>query len=424
MCQGVLQRPDLALRPPDLVVKLVSSSLKLLLLLRGLDHVMSLAVLVLPLLLLNFVHHILIFALEVVDLLFPLCELECCLVPLVFHPTELGLEHVGVHLDLLLALLHADLQLLLPVFQAVQVLGLGVEVLPQPLDLEPEDVVLHEALLLLLHRHLHGAVHYGVLELKLLHGTLHALRVLLDRGQGPVGVLQLGVLPLDLCAEDAVEVLLLLQLLLQRFHLLVELLTLLHRALARHSRHLPLHQLGLEVHGIEKLLLPLPFLVKAADLELEVLDRGLGAADLAEGVRLVGPEAVELLALLVESVFGSLHLLLHHLLVGQHLRARLLRLLAPLVLVLAALDSVLQTSRVLVALILELLVLVLAQFKASDHLRMLVPRVCLLSLASTELVSHHLDFILEASHRALDVHMVQTDADKLPICLLDGLLHL
>mmetsp|Transcript_105807 Transcript_105807/g.329876 ORF Transcript_105807/g.329876 Transcript_105807/m.329876 type:complete len:205 (-) Transcript_105807:1403-2017(-) len=204
---------------------------------------MRLAVLVLTILLLHFVHYILVLALQIVDLLLPLGQLDGRLVPLLLGPAELRLEDVGVDLDLLLPLLHADLQLLLPVLQAVQVLRLGVKRLPEALHLQPEDVMLHEGLLLLLHRLLHCPVDDGILQLELLHGALHLLGVLLDGGKGPVGVLQLGVLALDLRAEDAVEVLLLLHLLLQLLHLFVELLTLLHRALARDARDLPLHEL-------------------------------------------------------------------------------------------------------------------------------------------------------------------------------------
>ena len=37
-----------------------------------------------------------------------------------------------------------------------------------------------------------------------------------------------------------------------------------------------MHELGLEVHGVEKLLLPLPLDVEPLDLVLQVLDRGPG----------------------------------------------------------------------------------------------------------------------------------------------------
>ena len=47
-----------------------------------------------------------------------------------------------------------------------------------------------------------------------------------------------------------------------------------------------MHELGLEVHGVEKLLLPLPLDVEPLDLVLQVLDRGPGTEDLAESRRL------------------------------------------------------------------------------------------------------------------------------------------
>mmetsp|Transcript_41567 Transcript_41567/g.109723 ORF Transcript_41567/g.109723 Transcript_41567/m.109723 type:complete len:227 (-) Transcript_41567:1139-1819(-) len=194
--------------------------------------------------------------------------------------------------------------------------------------------MLHEHLLLVLHDPRHVAVHDGVLELELLHDFLHGLRVLLDDHERPVGVLHVRILPPALRRKDAVEALLLHQLLVEHLDLAVEVVPLLHGALAGDARHLALHQLRLEIHGVEQLLLALALLVQAADLEREVLDRGLGAADLSEGGGLVRAELVEVLALLVEAFLRHLHLLLDGLQGVEHLLPSLLGVRALLVLVL------------------------------------------------------------------------------------------
>mmetsp|Transcript_97694 Transcript_97694/g.252836 ORF Transcript_97694/g.252836 Transcript_97694/m.252836 type:complete len:762 (+) Transcript_97694:265-2550(+) len=422
VAQGVLQGPDLALRAPDLVVQVVALALHLLLLLGGLDHVVSLAHLLLAVLFFDLAHHVVVLALQGVDFLLALGQLDRALVPLLLNTAQLHPQHVRVHLDLLLALLHADLQLLLPVLQAEHVLGLVVQVLAQALHLQAEDVVLHQRLLLVLHGGGHSAIDNGVLELELLHGPLHALVVLLDARQRAVGVLEVRVLPLDLCRQDRVQVLLLLHLPVEGLDLAVELVPLLHRALAGDARHLALHQLRLEVDGVEQLLLTLPLLVQAADLKLEVLDRGLSATDLAKGVGLVRAEAVQLLALLVEGVLGALHLLLDHFQAVKHLLVRLLSVRALLVLRFRRVDRIVKPTLVRLQLAELRLVLLLTQLEAPGGHGMLVLRVVLLTLGGAELVLHDIHLVLERIQRTLGLLVVHADPHKLPVRLLDFLL--
>mmetsp|Transcript_6561 Transcript_6561/g.18356 ORF Transcript_6561/g.18356 Transcript_6561/m.18356 type:complete len:297 (-) Transcript_6561:1140-2030(-) len=295
---------------------------------------MRLAQILLSLLLLDLVRHVLVLALEVENLLLPVGELDRSLVPLVLDTAQLRLQDLRVHLDFLLALLHADLELLLPVLKPVEGLVLRIQLLLQPLHLEPEDVVLHEGLLLLLHGLCDCAIDDRVLQLELLHHPLHALVVLLDAGHHAVHGFQVRVLALYLGGEDRVEALLFTQLLVEFLDLPVEVLLLLDGPLARDTRNLALHQLGLVVHRVEELLLPLPLLVEPADLELEVLDGGLRPADLAEGRGLLSPKPVELLAFFVEAVLRGLHLLLNSLEIVEHVGSCLLRVPAFLVLLL------------------------------------------------------------------------------------------
>jgi len=58
--------------------------------------------------------------------------------------------------------------------------------------------MLHHGLLLVLDRLCNCTVHDGVLQLQLFHGSLHALALLLDVAEIPLGIFQLGVLAFDL----------------------------------------------------------------------------------------------------------------------------------------------------------------------------------------------------------------------------------
>mmetsp|Transcript_31278 Transcript_31278/g.85948 ORF Transcript_31278/g.85948 Transcript_31278/m.85948 type:complete len:203 (+) Transcript_31278:416-1024(+) len=125
--EGVFQRAYPTLCFSDLLVEFVTLPLQLFLFLGSLDHVVCLALLLLALFLLHLVHHVFVLHLQSIDLLFTFGQFNGGLVPFVLVGAKLRLEHVSVDLDLLFSLLHANLQLLLPVLQAVHILGLRVQ---------------------------------------------------------------------------------------------------------------------------------------------------------------------------------------------------------------------------------------------------------------------------------------------------------
>mmetsp|Transcript_36800 Transcript_36800/g.104784 ORF Transcript_36800/g.104784 Transcript_36800/m.104784 type:complete len:226 (-) Transcript_36800:1107-1784(-) len=223
--------------------------------------------------------------------------------------------------------------------------------------------MLHEGLLLVLDRRLHRPIHDRALKLKLLHDALHGFALLLDVGQVPVGVLQLRILPLDLRRQHGVQALLVVQALFEILGLAIELVPLLDCSLAGDSRDLPLHQLGLEVHGVQQFLLPLPFLVQPANLELQVLYGRLRPANLAERVGLLRAQLVEFLTLLVQHLLRTLHLLLDRLECVQHVLAGPLDILAPLVFVLSLAHCELKPSLVGLELLLHVRRLLLAELQ-------------------------------------------------------------
>mmetsp|Transcript_19738 Transcript_19738/g.35071 ORF Transcript_19738/g.35071 Transcript_19738/m.35071 type:complete len:310 (+) Transcript_19738:425-1354(+) len=241
--QRIFQRTDFLLSPSDLVVQLVAPALQLFLFLSSLDHVVSLAHILLSIFFLHLAHDVLVLALQSVDLLLPLGKFDGCLVPLLLGRSELGAQDLCVNLDLLLTLLHTDVKLLFSVLQAVQVLRLGVEVLLQALDLQTQDVVLHQSFFLVLDSSGHCSVHDRVLQFELFHDSLHALAILLDIRQISRGILQLGILTLDLRHQDGMVTLLFFQLCVKLLNLAIELILLLDGALTRDTGYLALHEL-------------------------------------------------------------------------------------------------------------------------------------------------------------------------------------
>mmetsp|Transcript_26036 Transcript_26036/g.82279 ORF Transcript_26036/g.82279 Transcript_26036/m.82279 type:complete len:238 (+) Transcript_26036:231-944(+) len=84
--QRVFKGANLAFHAPDLVVQLITFTLQFLLFLRSLDHVVGLAGLLLSIFFFDLVHHFLVLALEVVNLLLALGQFYGSLVPLLLDP--------------------------------------------------------------------------------------------------------------------------------------------------------------------------------------------------------------------------------------------------------------------------------------------------------------------------------------------------
>jgi len=95
-------------------------------------------------------------------------------VPLVLGGLELGFEHVRVHADLVRALIHGELELRAPVFEAVHVVHRGGEEAPELAHLELEHVVGHGLLLLALHEGLEVRGGRVVAQRELVDGAVHA----------------------------------------------------------------------------------------------------------------------------------------------------------------------------------------------------------------------------------------------------------
>lgn len=149
----VRERLDFLLALADLAVQLVTIPLKLFLFLGSLDHEISLSVLSVSLNVpggrLVALHKTFILNAQVLDLLGAELQFDGDLVALLLGSLLLALENVLVDLDLLLALIHGHLQLVLAVFKAVDFVRFHIDDVAQVLNLKLHNVVLHEGLLLL-----------------------------------------------------------------------------------------------------------------------------------------------------------------------------------------------------------------------------------------------------------------------------------
>ena len=96
---------------------------------------------------------------------------------ILLHHLQLRREQLTVHLHLVFPLLHAELQLHLAVLQREHLVGPGVELVPQALNLELENVVRHHLILLLLHSLLHSLRGGVRLEVDLVELVRHLLRL-------------------------------------------------------------------------------------------------------------------------------------------------------------------------------------------------------------------------------------------------------
>ena len=104
---------------------------------------------------------------ELRDLLLALAHLDLGLVALLLGVAQLGGLHLLVDGDLLLALLHAQLELLLAVLEREDLVRALAQRVAEALELEAHDVVLDHGLLLLLLLGLEGLLRAVVLELEL-----------------------------------------------------------------------------------------------------------------------------------------------------------------------------------------------------------------------------------------------------------------
>lgn len=111
------------------------------------------------------------------------CQLSRRGVPLLLGGFHLRLEDVRVDFDLFLSLLHRHLQLKLPVLQAENLVGLGIQVLAQPLDLELQHIVTNHALLFRLHEAFQVALTRVVLHFDLRYRCREPRRLQGGRGQ-------------------------------------------------------------------------------------------------------------------------------------------------------------------------------------------------------------------------------------------------
>mmetsp|Transcript_4971 Transcript_4971/g.14471 ORF Transcript_4971/g.14471 Transcript_4971/m.14471 type:complete len:269 (+) Transcript_4971:593-1399(+) len=262
MAQRLVERDNLALRRLNLGVELVALPLQLVSLLRRLDDEVRLrlrrAVLVGPELALE------VGALgrEPVDTQQPLRQRLLGAGALVLRRLELRAQHVGVHLDLLLPLRHRELQLALAVLEPEDAVRPAVQRLAQLLDLEPQQVGRHRRLLPLLRLLLDLLLRERVVDLDRVDGRPQPRLLRRHLLLPPPRALQLVGQPLLLLAEHARRRALLLELPLQRSDLGLELGLLLCGADAGGARNLPLHELQLEVGGVEHLPLPLRLLVE------------------------------------------------------------------------------------------------------------------------------------------------------------------
>ena len=142
------------------------------------------------------------------------------------------------HLDLLLALLHRELQLLLPVLQREDLLGPRRHLGAEAAHLELHDVVVDEDFLLLPRRLVHHLLENLVLQLELIHLLRRFRLVVVDTHQRALGLAELGVLLLVLIREDGPQRHLLLQVQFCLLQLPRKVFLLLQRPLSGHPRDL------------------------------------------------------------------------------------------------------------------------------------------------------------------------------------------
>lgn len=181
MLQSVGESLDFLLTLPNLAVQLISIPLLLLSFLSSLDHIVGLR----PLLIAFSIAFLLLlqaFELdsEVLYLALSFLKLYSHQVSLFLCCFELRDKDVLMHLDLLLPLLHAHLQLVLHVLKPKHFVYSSIDCLPQFLDLELHDVVLDKSFFLSLLYFLQITYAHLVLKLELLDLGFKVVHVHID----------------------------------------------------------------------------------------------------------------------------------------------------------------------------------------------------------------------------------------------------
>ena len=274
MVKGVKQSFNLFFALFDLSIKLVTISLKLLLLLGSLNDIVGLGVLTLSF---NFtatgliaLDEALVFDAQVLDLIVSLLELNFHLVALLFCSFQLTDQDVFMNLDFFLTLFHGHLKLVFSVLKAVDFICTSIDLLAKALNLELHDIVLDEGLLLLLDDSLEITASHLILKLELTNDTIKSALFSLHLGDNSVDVPAL-ILQLLVRSSEQLQVLLcLLQVFGQGLDLFLKLCLLFFGAHTAHPIDLALHLLNLEILRIDKLLLPLLFDLQLGDISLQV----------------------------------------------------------------------------------------------------------------------------------------------------------
>ena len=189
---------------------------------------------------------------------------------LLFSSFKLRDQYVFVNLDFFLTLFHGHFELVLPVFEPVNSVGLGVDGVPEFLDLELHAIVLYECLLLVLEYLIEISVSHLVFKFEFLYLGIKCVALVLDLDDGALDV-SAFILELFVGNGELLQGLLLLfELLHDLEYLLVESLGLFLAAFAARPRHLPLHLLNLELRVVQQLLLSLLLLLQLYDVCLQV----------------------------------------------------------------------------------------------------------------------------------------------------------
>ena len=152
----------------DLSVELVSVPLELLLFLGCLDHIVGLGVLphglYFPTAGLTLLHKTFVFDSQVLDFIFPELKLHSDLVPLLLRCLLLRNQDIFVHLNLLFSLLHAHLQLVLPILKTIHSICLHIHSVSQLLYLKLHDVMLYHSFFFFLLNFIHIAARHLILK--------------------------------------------------------------------------------------------------------------------------------------------------------------------------------------------------------------------------------------------------------------------
>mmetsp|Transcript_28651 Transcript_28651/g.20714 ORF Transcript_28651/g.20714 Transcript_28651/m.20714 type:complete len:233 (-) Transcript_28651:1478-2176(-) len=184
MVHSIGQSLDFLFALSNFTIKLITISLQFLSFLSSFDNIVSLRVLAwsfnLPVTGLISLNKTFIFDTQVFDSCVSVLKLNGYLVTFFLSSFLLRNKDIFVHLDFLLTLLHTHLKLIFTVFKSINLVGLFIDYITEPLDFELHDFVLYKSFLFFLGYLTQVSVSHFVLKSEFLIDSVETFLLLLD----------------------------------------------------------------------------------------------------------------------------------------------------------------------------------------------------------------------------------------------------